>query len=378
MKRLVVLIAISLFCGITFGQTLLLGRGCGLNSRDMAKVNTTITRMNGLSTSTGVLSIAGAATIGGGATITGSMLLNAATSIPDSYGWQFKSIWTTSADITSGGTYGIYSQTNVAHSVQNVQGIWGRLGFESLAAAEAINSGAGVHASLCLDDTYAVTVTDNISAFTAYVDGTGAVTAANAASTMNGMKMAWNTITNFGIETNGLFIQSIAQSDLDYGVQVESSSAMTAGLYLNNHASNTPSTMTAGVKMKSAASKMTYGIDMSEAGITGAEVLFQNGGTIDNVDSDSLTLTETNISIQGALWVNGGSVSDFAITDYQMPLLDYWTKTQELNRLPAFEGVDRRNMTQYISGVEETAERLLRYIVELEARITEMEKKVKE
>ena len=300
---------------------------------------------------------------------------------PDSYGSQIESNWTTSADITSGGTYGIYGQTNVAHSVQNAYGLWGRLGFESLAAAEAINSGAGVHGSLDLDDTYAVTVTDNISAINAYVDGTAAVTAVSAASTMNGYSLAWNTVTNFNVETNGLMIQSIAASDLDYGVQVESSSAMTAGLYLNSHASNSPATMTSGILMKSAASAMTYGINMTDAGITGAEVLCQNGALIENLHADTLRFTETAVSVQGTLYVSGdissgGTTSDFAITDMQVPLLDYWAKTQELNKLPAFENRDRMSHNAYLNGLEEAAERNLRYIVELEGRLKELEAKL--
>ena len=76
--------------------------------------------------------------------------------------------------------------------------------------------------------------------------------------------------------------------------------------------------------------------------------------------------------------MEGAALSDFAITDYQAPLLEYWTKAQELNRLPAFEGVDRRNISAYISGVEESAERNLRYIVRLEARLRELEDKLNE
>ena len=297
---------------------------------------------------------------------------------PDSYESQLESNWTTSTDITSGGTYGIYGQTNVAHSVQNANAVWGRLGFESLAAAETINSGSGINGALYLDDTYAITVTDNVSAISAFVDGTGAVTAVSSASTMNGYNLAWNSVTNFGIETNGLFIQTIEASDLDYGVQIQSSSAMTAGLYLRNHASNATATMTSGILMESAASKMTYGVNMTGAGITGAEILCQNGATIDNIQTDTLDLTETIVKVTGTLYVtgdisSGGTTSDYAITDYQPPLLDYWAKTQELNKLPAFENIDRTNIVRYINGLEESAERNLRYIMELEARITQLE-----
>jgi len=366
MKKLLLIAMVASIMGVTQGQNLK-----GLNNMNgwqaRYRINAAIDDVNSNSTQLDGYSA--------GKARAGFYIVDVVT--PDSYESQIESNWTTSTDITAGGTYGIYGQSNVAHSVQNVYGLWGRLGFESLAAAETINSGAGVHGSLNLDDTYAITVTDNVSAINAYVDGTGAVTAVSAASTMNGYSLAWNTVTNFGVETNGLMVQSIAQSDLDYGVQVESSSAMTAGLYLNSHASNLPATMTSGILMKSAASAMTYGVNMTDAGITGAEILCQNGAKIDNIDADTLTFTEANVEIEGAFFVTGTSIeSDWAITDEQPLLLDYWAKTQELNRLPAFEVDDRKNVMEYISVVEEAAERNLRYIVELEGMIRELKAKL--
>ena len=94
-----------------------------------------------------------------------------------------------------------------------------------------------------------------------------------------------------------------------------------------------------------------------------------NGGTYDFNGS---------VDIQGDLTVSGSYPSDFAITDYQPPLLEYWAKTQELNHLPAFEGKNRGNVMIYINGIEEAAERNLRYIVELESRLQELERLLKE
>ena len=54
---------------------------------------------------------------------------------------------------------------------------------------------------------------------------------------------------------------------------------------------------------------------------------------------------------------------------------EYWEKTLELNKLPPFENVDRSNVMKYINGLEEVNERLLRYIIELEERISNLEKK---
>ena len=132
----------------------------------------------------------------------------------------------------------------------------------------------------------------------------------------------------------------------------------------------------AGIYIKSAGKDWYDGIH-----ITGAtnDIKLQNGGLIYNSHADTIFMTETAVSVHGALHVTGAITSDgnccadYAITDYQPPLLEYWAKTQELNKLPAFENKDRHNVMEYISGVEEANERNLRYIVELEARIRKLE-----
>ena len=85
-----------------------------------------------------------------------------------------------------------------------------------------------------------------------------------------------------------------------------------------------------------------------------------------------------DLDVGGDLTVTGSFPSDFAITDYQPPLLEYWEKTKELNHLPAFEGKNRGNVMTYINGLEEAAERNLRYIVDLEFRLKELEQLLKE
>jgi len=130
------------------------------------------------------------------------------------------------------------------------------------------------------------------------------------------------------------------------------------------------------IYIKSAGMDWKTGIKFE--GIDSVEMELVNGALIYNNDSDTLHLEETNVAVTGAFWVNGGSVSDFAITDVQPTLSEYWAKTQELNRLPAFENKDRRNVNVYISGLEESNERLLRYVVEMEARLSELEGKLNE
>ena len=137
----------------------------------------------------------------------------------------------------------------------------------------------------------------------------------------------------------------------------------------------------AGIYIKSSGLDFYDGIH-----ITGAtnDIKLQNGGLISNSHADTIFMTETAVSVHGALHVTGAITAvgnccaDYAITDYQLPLDKYWAKTLKLNKLPAFENKNRQNVMQYINGVEEANERNLRYIVELEARLQELEMKFKE
>jgi len=131
-----------------------------------------------------------------------------------------------------------------------------------------------------------------------------------------------------------------------------------------------------GIYIKSNGLDWKTGIKIT--GVDSVDIEFQNGAKIYNEQSDTLRFDEDAFSFHGVLVINGVAPSDFAITDYQPPLLEYWAKTQELNRLPVFEGVDRKDIAKYTSGVEEAAERNLRYIVELEARLAELESRLNE
>lgn len=119
---------------------------------------------------------------------------------------------------------------------------------------------------------------------------------------------------------------------------------------------------------------------MSLAALEATSITFDSAGVITNANSDTLRITETAVSVHGALHVTGAITADgaccgadYAINDEQPPLDEYWQKTQELSHLPAFENVDRRNLVNYIVGLEESNERLLRYVVDMEARIKELE-----
>jgi len=84
---------------------------------------------------------------------------------------------------------------------------------------------------------------------------------------------------------------------------------------------------------------------------------------------------EEDVNIDGDLTVGGTYPSDFAIKDKQPPLGAYWRQTKRLNRLPAFKKDERTNITKYIGGLEETCERLLRYMWDQEKRIRKLERK---
>jgi len=118
------------------------------------------------------------------------------------------------------------------------------------------------------------------------------------------------------VETNFIKMISHAGTTVDYGLNIESSSDMDAGILLNNHSSNEPATMDVGIEMISAASKMVYGIDMSAASFTGADIRLDHGESIDNA-------TDGIVNVTGNLQVNGTVNYDLAATTTVTYVLDY-------------------------------------------------------
>ena len=288
--------------------------------------------------------------------------------------------WTPSEANTSGGTNGVYAIVNPIKNFQNAYGLRSRVDLRDAAAGVGFNQIHAVDGLINLSEEI-YSVDDNISVFGGAIHSVG-ITAGDVDSTGT-LNMFFGVFPeslteDFTVETNAMKIITWSDTHVDYGFNYENSGTTLAGIYLNNHASNSPATMTNGILMKSAAGNMTYGVNMTDAGITTADILCQNGALIENTEADTLNLEETIVKVTGTLYVtgnisSGGTTSDYAITDYQPPLLDYWAKTQELNKLPAFENIDRTNIVRYINGLEESAERNLRYIMELEARITQLE-----
>ena len=366
MKKVLLIAMMASIMGVAFGQ---IGSRVGITGmsgkKNQFRINAAIDDVNS--------NYALKATLASPA-FTGTITQLTPTATTSGYVDLYTGEWTPSAAST-GGTNGVYSIINPIKNVINAYGLRARVDMRDAAAAVNVNQVRGVDVCVNLNETHTYTVDGNITGVGSSIHG-GASADIDGDGTVSLFYGVWGptATANLTVPTNGYLVTAHAATDLDNGFVFSNSGAATAGLVLANHASNSPATMTNGILMESAASKMTYGINMTGAGITAAEILCQNGAIIQNIDADTLTLQETVVQVAGKLYINAAQItSDYAITDYQVPLLDYWSKTQELNRLPVFEGVDRRNMTDYMTGLEETSERLLRYIVELEARITELE-----
>ena len=226
----------------------------------------------------------------------------AVTSTANSYNGMISTEWTAGADMTSGGSNGIYAIANPVEDVQNAYGLRARMDLRDAAADVAVNQLHAIDALINLNDTATIdyTVDDNVSVVGAAIHGgvtnalmTGTGVGGLGGATLNLYQGMWGPTAeqDYALETNFIKMISHAGTTVDYGLNIESSSDMDAGILLNNHASNSDATMDVGVEMISAAGKMVYGIDMSQAGITTAEIRGQNSETLDNVTDGSWRAT---------------------------------------------------------------------------------------
>lgn len=239
-----------------------------------------------------------------------SRIQQTTTTTANSYHSHMISEWTAGADMASGGSNGIYSISNPVKDVNNAYALRGRMDLRDAGAAVDVNQLHAIDALINFNTSHVYDIVDNLSVIGAAVHGNGADITGHGVleeESLNLFYGVWGpTATqNFEITTNGLLLISHAGTYLDYGTTIENSGAMTAGLYLNNHASNSSATMGSGILIESAAGNMTYGINMTGASITMADILFQNGATADNIEADTLTLTETVVKVEGDLYVTG-------------------------------------------------------------------------
>jgi len=250
-----------------------------------------------------------------------------------SYYDMINSEWTPTAVMTSGGSNGIYSIINPVYDFQNAYGLRARVDMRDAADTVEFNQIHAIDALINLSEEI-YSVDDNISVFGGSIHSEG-ITAGDIDSTgtLNmffGMYPASLT-ENFTVETNAMKIITWSGTHVDYGFNFENSGTTTSGIYLNNHASNSPATMTNGIEMVSAAGKMTYGVNMTAAGITGAEILCQNAATIDNIQTDTLTLTETVVKVDGELNVTDAvKFTGIAGTGTGTSILNYNRTTGEV------------------------------------------------
>jgi len=247
------------------------------------------------------------------------------TTAANSYTNDIASSWTPTADMAAGGSNGIYAISNVVEDVQNAYALRGRTDLRTAVEDVSVNQLHAFDACLNLNETYYYYVDDNISLFGGAVHGSpaggigGQGTGALGGATLNVFFGMWgNTATtDVDVETNFIKVISHAGTTVDYGLNIESSSDMDAGILLNNHASNSPATMDVGIEMISAASKMVSGIDMSQASFTGADFVLSNAETIDNVTNGVVNVTG-NLQVFGATLYAGTSAS----TDQNTYVLD--------------------------------------------------------
>ena len=190
------------------------------------------------------------------------------------------STWEAGADMAAGGSNGIYAISKPIEDVQNAYSIRGRTDLREATADVSVNQTHTIDGLINLNETYYYFVDDNMSIFGGAVHGNaaggigGTGTGALGGATLNVMFGMWGptATADVDVETNFIKMISHAATTVDYGLNIESSSDMEAGILLNSHSSNSPATMDVGLEMISAANKMVYGIDMSEASFTTGDI----------------------------------------------------------------------------------------------------------
>ena len=205
--------------------------------------------------------------------------------------------WTAGA-ATTGGSNGIYVESNPIEDVSNAYALRGRTDMRGQdSTGVSVNQLHAVDALVNMSD-QVYTVTDNISVFGAAVHSVditaGDIVPASDAGTLNLFYGVWgdSMLEDFTGVTNGVLIMSHAGTYLDNGMRVANSGAMNAGLRLDNHTSNSPATMAYGVEMISAADKMTNGIYMATASFSDQDIVFQNGTGLSEETDTVLTFSE--------------------------------------------------------------------------------------
>jgi len=266
----------------------------------------------------GELNVDGTLDVNGASDFSDNVVI-AKTTTDDSYDDLITAEWTAGADMTAGGSNGIYAISNPAEDVQNAYALRGRMDLRDATEAVTVNQLHAIDSLINLNTTYTYTVDDNISGVSTAIHGAAAaITSVIPTATLNLYHGIWSSTatSDVDVQTNGLIFITFNNTVMDYGVQVQSSSDMDAGLYLNSHASNSGAKMDVGVEMASGASDMIYGVDMEAASFSGADIVGDNGETLDNG-------TDTAWVIGGFIAAEEGTVIDLGAGGTITPTASY-------------------------------------------------------
>ena len=217
--------------------------------------------------------------------------------------------WTNSAADASYGSNGIYASSNPIFDVQNAYGLRGRMDMRGATDGVDVNQLHAIDGLININETQVYTVNDNVSVIGLAMHGgtSGDIVQGRDLVSLNLLYGVWGPTAdqNMDAQTNGILLVTHNSTYVDYGVQVQSSSDMDAGLFLNSHASNSTAKMDVGVEMTSGASDMIYGIDMEAADFTGADIVGDSGETLNNT-------TDTAWVIGGFTALEEATVIDLA------------------------------------------------------------------
>jgi len=225
--------------------------------------------------------------------------------------------WTCDSDMASGGSNGIYAIAKPIEDVQNAYSLRGRMDMREAAEAVAVNQLHAVDALINFNETTDYTITDNISVVGAAVHGgttsdivDGYAGGVKPAGSVNLFFGVWGPTATQDLDciTNGVMIAAHEDTYLDYGYSLFNSGTSVAGVYILNHPTELPATMTNGILIESEAGRMTYGLNLSGAGISTADIVFQEGETLDNATNGILNAVG-NVQVKGALNYAGVSAS---------------------------------------------------------------------
>jgi len=174
--------------------------------------------------------------------ISGGLTIDYITAL-NSYTQMILGEWTPHAAMLSGGSNGFYAICNAIEDMQNAYALRGRMDLRD-ADADTVNVNQlhAVDALINLNDDYEYYVDDNISVYGGAIHGGasgggifGTGTGSLGGATLNIYQGMWGPTAeqNYVVETNFIKMISHAGTTVDYGLNIESSSDMDAGILLN-------------------------------------------------------------------------------------------------------------------------------------------------